>query len=790
MAALSTLDRKLWRNAWGMRLQALAIALVIAGGMSIFVMALTTLNSLYNTRLSYYTQNNFGDIFATLKRAPEPAAEQLRALPGVRQVQTGVIAFCRIYPPAFDDPVSAHILSLPSEGSARVNRIVLTAGRLPAPDAGDEVVVSREFARAHNLGAGASFDAIINGHMQRLRIVGLASSPEYIYQIAPGAMFPDYERYAILWMAREPLANAYAMDGAFNKVSLSIDARQNPQDIITRLDDILSPYGGTGAIARVDQLSHRMLSEELRGLKITATIFPLIFLGVSAFLTYVVIARIVALERRQIAILKAFGYARATITIHYVKLILLIATPGALMGILAGMRMGEGMSRVYMNFYSLPFLHYSASTSTIGAGLAIIATVCISATLVAVRRAVDMPPAEGMLPPAPPGYRPFLSAHPWLNKIMTRPQRMILRNIERRPTRSVLTSVGIGLACSIMVVSGFQKSAIDHMINIQYGLSQWEDLNISYTEPAAASSLESLQALPGVIQVEGIRSVAVRLQHQHYLERTSIQGLYPDMHLKRLLDVNLERVRIPPQGIMLSEYLAGLLHIQPGEMLTVEVLEDKRLTFQVPVSGITRQYIGVGAYMHLDALNDALRDGRVISGALLQIDPNKKAEIYAALKKMPRIAGINEHGASIKAFYANMAESILFFTAVATLLGIIIVVGVVYNNMSIALSEQKQELASLRILGFTRTETATLLLGEQALLSAIAIPLGFGIGYALCVYLAHLFATELYRIPVVVDPAVYARAGVAIILAWLASAFIIWQRIKHLDIIAALKSRE
>jgi putative ABC transport system permease protein len=790
MAGFSALDKKLWRNAWGMRLQALAIALVIAGGMSIFVMALTTLNSLYDTRHNYYTQNNFGDIFATLKRAPEPVAEQIRSLSGVRQVQTRVIAFCRIYPPAFNDPVSAHILSLPSAGSARVNRIVLTSGRLPAPDAYDEVVVSREFAHAHNLGPGAAFDAIINGHMQRLRITGLGCSPEYIYQIAPGAMFPDYERYAILWMAREPLANAYAMDGAFNKVSLSIEAQHNPQDIITRLDNILRPYGGSGAIARADQLSHRMLSEELRGLKITATIFPLIFLGVSAFLTHVVIARIVALERRQIAILKAFGYTRASIANHYVKLILLIATPGALMGILGGIRMGEGMSRVYMNFYSLPFLNYSATDSTIGAGLAIIATVCISATLLAVRRAVAMPPAEGMLPPAPPGYRPFLSAHPRISTFLTRPQRMILRNIERRPTRSILTSVGIGLACSIMVVSGFQKSAIDHMVNIQYGLSQWEDLSLSYTEPAAASSLESLQSLPGVIQVEGTRSVAVRLQHQHYRERTSIQGLTSEMNLKHLLDVNLKRVRIPTQGIMLSEYLAGLLHIETGDMLTVEVLEDKRLTFQVPVAGITRQFIGIGAYMHLDALNRSLRDGPIVSGALLQMDRNKKPEIYAALKKMPRIAGITEHGASIRAFYANMAESILFFTAVATLLGIIIVVGVVYNNMSIALSEQKQELASLRILGFTRGETAALLLGEQAVLSAIAIPLGFGIGYALCVYLAHLFATELYRIPVVVDPAVYARAGIAIVLAWLASALIIWQRIKHLDIVAALKSRE
>jgi putative ABC transport system permease protein len=790
MALISTLDKKLWRNAWSMRLQALAIALVIAGGTSIFIMALTTLDSLYATRQSYYTQNNFGDIFATLKRAPEPVADQIRSIPGVTQVETEVIAFCRIYPPSFSDPVSAHILSIPPEGEAKINRMVLISGRPPDPDASNEVVVSKEFAQAHTLRPGDTFTAIINGHMEHLRITGLGCSPEYIYQIAPGAMLPDYERYAVLWMPREPLAHAYAMDGAFNKVSLRIGAQHHPVDIITRLDTILHPYGGTGAIARADQLSHRMLSEELRGLKVTATIFPLIFLGVSAFLTHVVIARIVALERRQIAILKAFGYTPASIAAHYVKLILLIAAPGALLGILAGIRMGGGMSRVYMDFYSLPFLEYSASGRIIGAALSIVAVVCVSATLFAVRRAVVRTPAEGMLPPAPPAHRAFLSAHPWVNPFLSRPQRMILRNLERRPARSFFTSVGIALACSIMVVSGFQGSAIDHMVNIQYGLSQWEDISISYTEPAPASSLESLRGLAGVIQVEGVRSVAVRLQHQHYSERTAIQGLPPQMHLKHLLNVNLEEVRLPSRGIILSEYLAGLLHIQAGDMLSVEVLEDKRLTFKVPVAGTTRQYIGIGAYMNLDALNSALRDGATLSGALLQIDHNQGDEIYTALKQMPRIAAITEHGASIRAFYKNMAESILFFTAVATLLGVIIVIGVVYNNMSIALSEQKQELASLRILGFTRGETAALLLGEQALLSAIAIPLGFGIGYLLCEFIAHMFSTELYRIPVIVDPAVYARAALAIVLAWLASALIIWQRLKHLDIVAALKSRE
>ena len=787
---MRTLDKKLWRQVWGMRLQALAIALVLAGGMSIFVMALTTLDSLYRTQQNYYAEYRFAHVFADLKRAPEQVAEQVRRIPGVKQVQTQVMAYSRLYIPGFNDPVSGHIVSLSATRGEILNRIVLEEGSLPDPFSGNDVLLSKEFAEAHNLHPGQTIGAIINGHLETLSITGLACSPEYIYQVAPGAMLPDYKRYGILWMGREALANAYAMDGAFNKISLLTEAHADTEEIITRLDAMLKPYGGSGAIERRNQLSHRMLSEELRGLKTTATIFPVIFFGVAAFLTQVVAARTVALERRQIAILKAFGYHNRTIGLHYIKLVLLIASPGAFLGTATGIWMGRAMSHMYMRFYSLPFLSFYAKPGIIVAALAIGITICVSAALHAVHNAVALSAAEGMLPPAPPSYRPSYSERLGLARLLTQPQRMILRSIERRPGKSLLTIAGIAMACSIMVVSGFQKSAIDHMVKIQYGMSQWEDLSLSYTEPAAAASLESLRALPGVMQVEGLRHVAVRLRHQHYQERTSIQGLGADMHLKHLLDVKLRTIHLPQQGLVLSEYLAQLLHVQPGDILRVEVLEQKRQTLLLPVARITRQYMGLGAYMHLDALNRALDDSDIVSGALLQIDPALSEDIYARLKEIPRIAGITEHGSSIKAFYDSMAGSILFFTAVATLLGALIVLGVVYNNMSIALSEQKQELASLRILGFSRGETAALLFGEQALLSAIAIPVGLGLGHLLCLYLARFFATELYRIPVVADPAVYARAAAAILVAWLLSAWILWQRLSHMDISVALKSRE
>ena len=157
---------------------------------------------------------------------------------------------------------------------------------------------------------------------------------------------------------------------------------------------------------------------------------------------------------------------------------------------------------------------------------------------------------------------------------------------------------------------------------------------------------------------------------------------------------------------------------------------------------------------------------------------------------MPRIAGVVEQRSAIAAFHETMAETILFFTFITTLLGASISFGVVYNSMRIALSERNRELASLRVLGFERNEVAYILLGELGLLTLFAIPLGLLIGYGLCAYLAFQFDSDLYRIPLVLGMKVYAFAALVVIISSIISAIMIWRNLAHLDMVAVLKSKE
>ncbi len=787
---MRALDRKLWRALWAMRAQAVAIAMVIVGGVSIFIMSLSTLDSLHGTRETYYRNHHFAEVFAPLKRAPLSLARRIEAIPGVDKVETRVVAYVNLDVAGFPDPVSAHLVSLPENSPGLLNQIYLRTGRLLEPGRSEEVLLSEEFAQAHGLGPGDRLHATINGRRKALTVVGTALSPEYIYQIAPGAMFPDYKRYGVLWMARKPLATAYDMDGAFNDVALTLAQGGNPQAVIDRLDEFLRPYGGIGAYAREDQLSHRFLSEELKQQQTLATVFPVIFFGVAAFLLNVVASRLISLEREQIAVLKAFGYSQVAVGLHYTKLVLMIVSLGVVAGIAAGTWMGRGLSNIYMDLYSLPFLIYTLEPGVIVAAAAISMGVAVVGTLHAVRNAARLPPAQAMRPEPPAVYRATLVERLGLQRWFSQPTRMILRHIERQPLKSLLTVLGIALACGTMMVGSFQEGAIDHMVEVQFGMSQRADLVTSYTEPASARSLHSLGSVQGVEHVEGYRAVAVRLRYEHRSYRTSVQGIDPDGTLMRLLDTRLERIDLPPEGVVLTDYLAELLHIGVGDMLTIEVLDGHRPTVQVPVVATAREYLGVNGYMERRALNRLLKEGEVVSGALLRVDPRHQPAVYAELKEMPRIAGVVEQRSAIRAFYETLAETILFFTFISTLLGGSIAFGVIYNSMRIALSERNRELASLRVLGFERGEVAYILLGELVLLTLVAIPLGLLIGYGLCAYLAYQFDTDLYRVPLVLGLHVYAFSALVVIASSLISAAMIWRNLAHLDMVAVLKTKE
>lgn len=787
---MKALDRKLLRDLWKMKGQALAIVLVIASGVSAFVMLISTMTSLNLTRDKFYREYAFADAFASLKRAPEGLKYRIREITGVKQIETRVVAAVKLDIKGFAEPVTARVVSVPDAGAPLLNRLYLRRGRLVDPWRDDEAVMSEAFAEAHGFNPGDRFGAVINGRRKTLTVVGIALSPEFVLQTRPGAISPDYKRYAILWMGRNALSNACDMKGAFNDVVLALDGDADMNDVLARLDGLLDRYGGLGAYGRKDQISNRFLHEEFRQLQRSAEIFPTVFIAVAAFLLNVVIGRTVLTQREQIAALKAFGYGNAAIGAHYVKLVFLIVLAGVSLGTVAGVWFGKGLGRLYMEFYRFPYLIYELKPSVAATAALITAASALAGTLHSVRKAAKLPPAEAMRPEPPARYRKTVIDRLGLGRFLSQPGLMIIRDIERRPVRALLSTTGIALSCAIMLGGTFSSDAVDFMINVQFKLSQKEDMTVVFTEPASRKAVYELAGLRGVEYAEVFRTVPVRLKFGLKSYRTTIQGTEKGNRLHPLLDTRLKPVELAPEGIVLTDYLGDILGVKPGDMLTVEVLEGSRPVRQVPVMGLAGQYLGVMGYMDIAALNRLMREGNSVSGAYLSVDSLHQERLYRKLVETPRVAGAVVRKDEIRNFYETQARVLLFFTFMTSLLAGTIAFGVVYNSARIALSERSRELASLRVLGYTRAEISYILLGELAVFTLAAIPLGFVLGRVLCAYIARSLSSDLFRIPVVVNPATYSLAATVVVLSACFSGLIVRNRLDHLDLVEVLKSKE
>ena len=788
---MRALNHKLWRDLWNLRGQSLAIMAVMASGVACYLMFMSTLDSLLLSRDLYYNDNRFADIFVPIKRAPEAVAQRLTMIDGVDKVDTRVVAPLTIDIEGFHEPVVGTVTSIPDDGKPLLNRLYLRAGRTIEAGRNDEIIISEAFAGAHDLRPGDSLHVIINGKRKRLRIVGTGGSPEFVHQLRPGGMFPDYERYGILWMGRTALSNAFDMQGAFNYAVLTLTRDANEQAVIDSIDDILEAYGGIGAFAREYQPSHRFLAQELDQLENLSGLFPIIFLGVAAFLLNVVVTRLVGTQREQIATLKAFGYSNPSVALHYLQMIMLIVLAGVLLGTIAGSLLGVMLSEIYVEYFRLPFLHFEMQPLRVVQSGLITFVAGLLGTLAAVRAAVRLKPAEAMRPEAPAAYRTSFIEEIGLKRLFSASTRMILRNLGHKPIKSLLSVLGIALAVGMLMTGRFQEDTINYMMDLHYGLSQRDDLAVGFVEPTTRRALTELQSLHGVEYGEPVRTVPARLRFEHREYRVYISAFEPGTTIKRLVDSDLNIVELPRDGIVLNEYLAEeILGIKTGELLTVEILEGGMPVRRIPVAALIRQDLGVGAYMDLEALNRLMQEGDLISGAYLYIDDRYANEIYQQLKDRPGIVGSVIRTQEIENFHRTMDETMLFWTFVATLFSIVIAVGVVYNSARITLTERSRELASLRVLGYTRGEISYILLGELALLTLAAMPPGLWFGRALCGYIATSIGNEMYRVPLVLEPSTYAFAALVVLAAAAVSALLVRRRLDKLDLIEVLKTRE
>jgi putative ABC transport system permease protein len=782
-----TLDRKLLRDLWEMKGQALAIAAVVAAGVTMFVTYLSNFDSLRRTRAEYYDAARFADVFASLKRAPSSMQARLEAIPGVEHVMTRVVADVTLDVPGMSEPATGRLISLPERGRPALNDLFLRRGRWIDPTRPDEVLASEMFCEAHGFGPGDRVAALINGRRRWLNIVGVALSPEYVFAIRPGELFPDKRRFGIFWMSDAALAPAFDMEGGFNDVSLSLGRDASSLDVIAQVDRLLEPYGGLGAVPQSQQLSGWTLENELSQLQMFGFITPLIFLSVAAFILNVALTRALALQRSQIAALKALGFSNGTIAWHYIKWGLVIATAGAAFGIVGGAWLGSGMMSLYNQYFRFPIRLYHMSNGVAVASLLGALVVAALGAWSAVHRAVRIPPADAMRPEAPALYHRSLFER---SLRLPMASRMVLRNLERQPLRSLVSVVGIAFAVAVLFVGLSFIDVMDKLINQQFVLATRQDATVSFAQPRSGRAVYDVLHMPGTMDLEPMRTVPVRLRSGTRTRTLGISGLPEHPTLNRLVTRQGEALSIPPDGLVLSKMLGDILDIAPGDLVQVSVLEGRRQVLDVPVRMLVDDSIGLQAYMRQEALHSMLGEGATVSGAAVTVDPAQMERFYSAVKTMPAVAGVALREMTLRNFRETMAETMNMQIFFNVLFAGVIAFGVVYNSARVSLSERSHELASLRVLGFTRAEISLILLGELAVLTVVSLPVGALIGYGLGRLIMAGFNNEMYRLSYVVAPATVAWAFLVVIAAAGVSGLIVRRRLDRLDLVAVLKRRE
>jgi putative ABC transport system permease protein len=788
-ARRSLLDRKLRRDLWHLRGQAGAVVLVVACGVASFVTARGAYDSLRSSQRAYYQAYRFAEVFAGLTRAPLSLLPRIRALPGVREVATRVVVEVTADVPGLAEPATARLVSLP-EGPRPLNGVHLRRGRLPEADG--EVLASESFAEANGLVPGDALSLVVNGRGQRARVSGIGLSPEYVYEIrGAAAILPDNRRFGVLWTPREALARAFQMDGAFNDVALALEPGTDASSVVPGLDRLLEPYGGLGAHGREDQVSHAFLDNELEELSAWGRLVPAIFLAVAGFLLNVVAARLVLTQREQIALLKAFGFSDRAVGLHYLKLVMAVVGLGALAGAGLGLYLSAAMTRMYADYFRFPVMTGPASPALLAMAVGVSAAAGLLGALQGVRAAVRMAPAEAMRPEAPARFRVAGLERTGAGRRLSLSTRMIVRGLGRRPLRAALSVVSIGLAVAVVVTGRYLLDAVVVILDVQLrdGV-QREDATVVFTNPRGAGVRHALFRLPAVTRVEPFRAVPVRLRVGHRSQRTVLTGIEPGAELRRVMDRRRRLAPVPAEGLLVTTQLARALAVVPGDRLRVEQLDGRRLARDLPVAATVDELMGMQAYMDGAALDRAFGLGRTVSGAHLAVDADGAGELYAALKRTPAVSGVAIRTATLRSFEETIGTTFGVFTTVLVLLAAVLALGTVYNSARIALSERGRELASLRVLGFTRGEVARLLLGEQLVLTLLALPVGFALGYGLCGLISWGYRTELLRLPLVVTGPSVGFALLAALGSAAVSAVLIGGRLDRLDLVQVLKTRE
>ncbi|MFM6927578.1 MAG: FtsX-like permease family protein [Bdellovibrio sp.] len=764
------------------------MSILITCGVAVLVASWSSYNSLQNAKDSYYDKYRFADIFAEVIRAPKSLLSRIQTLPGVEVAEARIIEDTLLDLTSQAEPALGRIISYNSQ--SQLNKIYLRQGRLPEASTPLEVLVHESFAKAHHLKPGDSFFATLRGRKEKLVISGVGLSPEYVYALSPMAPFPDDLHFGILWMPEMDLEKLSNMQGAFNSLLLKTSTETSLPNVKTQLDQILSPFGGIGSYDRSLQISHMFVQDEIHQQRSMSTIVPGIFILVAIFILYTTMSRLIGLQRTQIATLKALGYSSRKLVFYYWRLVSIILTLGTFPALLAAHFIGKWYAHLYEQYFRFPHINFNLSNNSIALGIIAGFLPGWVASTLALVSVFSLNPAEAMRPPNPAPFSRTLLEHWHLLIPRSIQSKMVFRNILARPWRFVLSVLGIAAATGILINGSFWSDIIDFMFERQFHQVSREDLEVQLRHPRHREALQEISRIPGIYNIEGARSVGVRLLYKNFKKETAILTSEAPSTMRRVLNLQGEEIRIPDGHLLLSRYFAEKMHLKVGDIVTLQISEKTTPEFDVPVGGFVDDIVGATVYANKSDLHLWLHESPSFNTIFIKVAPAQAEKVYIQLKQMPEVASINIKKLLYASFSKNLSEMIWTFTVVLVIFATIIAGAVLFNMTRISLSEKSWELASLKIIGFEVPQVFRVLFLELGICVLCALGPGILLGYTLSYISLTWIHTETFTYPLVIDIKTYALAVIVIVITYFIAGLFLYRKVEDLNMTAALKARE
>lgn len=770
--------------------QYVAVIVVIIIGISLYNALYMSYHNLKNSTDYYYSEYRLPHIFVRLNRCPEGVISRISAIEGVSQVQGRIVRDVSLDVPGYGEKAYARIISVPTDNKGALCRLFIEEGRYITGPPEGKVLVEKQFFEYHGLKTGDVLYPVINGKKVEMRVQGKVMSPEYIYPV-PSAqqLMPDTGGFAILYVNHSFAQQLFGYEGMVNDIGIRLDSDDKVEEVKNILEDMLKNYGLIDIVERENQVSNKMLESELTQLESMAFLFPVLFLLVASIVIYMLLLRMVENQRRQIGVLMAMGYGKGSILAHYIRYALFIALTGSIAGGILGIWAGRALTLYYLVYFNIPVLQVKVYYNTLLTGILMSAGFCCVAGFNAAKRVLSITPAQAMRPPAPVKGSRWIGERfiPFLRKIEIS-WRLTFRNLWRNKKRTAFTTFGIAITVAILISTVFFMDAFEFMFDEAFGGNQKYDYKIIFTRNMGEEVIGNLQEFKEVDVAEPIGEYPFSLTNGWREEGAIVIGLNRDTKLYSLKDLEDREVSIPEKGILLSDVLARRLGVKPGDTVTLESPYKPGVKREVKVADIVSQYLGFNGFMDIKYLGSILNEGYVTNGAIIDIKYGSE-EFLKRLKDMPYIQKFDTPTGQMEE-YMKYLDLMYAYLAVVILFGTIMGFAIIYNTTTINIMERKRELASLRVMGFSKRQVAELIFNENVAVSVLGIIVGLPMGRLMAAGIINNLGEEIIKIPLVIYPRTYLMAVVTVFIFVFLAQLANMRRISKLDLVEVMKSRE